>query len=192
MATLSVGGTTVFDGATLQAASLTSATFPAGHILQVLDSKKTDTSSVNNNAWTDIGGTDQNGGGSIWCCKITPKSTSSKILVCAGVVIGKKNGNNSASLLFLRNSTSIFKGDAAGSRTQTWNFGYGNSNIWGTQASVQFLDSPSTLSEVTYKLQHRSEGSSYYSYINRSHSDSDAADNGYRAASVITLMEVAG
>ena len=33
MATLSVGGTTVFDGATLQAASLTSATFPAGSVV---------------------------------------------------------------------------------------------------------------------------------------------------------------
>jgi hypothetical protein len=36
MATLSVGGTTVFDGATLQSgAVLTSATFPAGHIVQM-------------------------------------------------------------------------------------------------------------------------------------------------------------
>jgi len=35
MATLSVGGTTVFDGATLQSGvALTSATFPSGHILQ--------------------------------------------------------------------------------------------------------------------------------------------------------------
>ena len=35
MATLSVGGTTVFDGATLQSgAVLTSATFPAGHVIQ--------------------------------------------------------------------------------------------------------------------------------------------------------------
>ena len=37
MATLAVGGTTVFDGATLQSgAVLTSATFPAGHVLQVV------------------------------------------------------------------------------------------------------------------------------------------------------------
>jgi len=36
MATLSVGGTTVFDGAVLQSgAVLTSATFPAGHVIQV-------------------------------------------------------------------------------------------------------------------------------------------------------------
>ena len=39
MATLSVGGTTVFDGATLQAAALTSATFPTGHIIQVSSSQ---------------------------------------------------------------------------------------------------------------------------------------------------------
>jgi hypothetical protein len=36
MATLSVGGTTVFDGATLQSgAVLTSATFPTGHVIQM-------------------------------------------------------------------------------------------------------------------------------------------------------------
>ena len=51
MATLSVGGNTVFDGATLQsgvtgspALNLSNATFPAGHVLQTVHSRSTQTS----------------------------------------------------------------------------------------------------------------------------------------------------
>lgn len=170
--------------------TLSNLTFPAGHIIQVVQSDKTDTSQVQSASWTDIGGTDNNGSGSIWCCKITPSATSSKILICATVMMGRQNGNNSPGLLLLRNSTSIWKGDSAGSRTPCFAFGYGNSNLWSESYSAHYLDSPSTTSEITYKIQFRSESTSYLSAINKSYNDTDASHNGYRGASNLLLMEV--
>ena len=55
--------------------------------------------------------------------------------------------------------------------------------------SFQLLDSPSSTSELTYKVQARSNGGTYY--INRSVNDTDSVDHG-RASSSITLMEVQG
>ena len=59
MATLSVGGNTVFDGATLQsgvtgspALNLSNATFPAGHVLQTVHSRSTQTSISHTNGNT--------------------------------------------------------------------------------------------------------------------------------------------
>ena len=56
-------------------------------------------------------------------------------------------------------------------------------------SGVQFLDSPSSTSETTYKLQIRTEGGT--TYVNRSRSDADATYSG-RTASSITVMEIAG
>jgi len=168
--------------------------YPAGHVLQIVDSKKTDTSSRNAASWGDIGGTDQAGAGSVWCCKITPNATSSKILVCAGISYGRQGGNLSANFLWVRDGggTDTFMGNAASGQVRSWHGGYGGSDHWNHVASVQFLDSPSTTSEVTYKVQFRSESISYYTWVNRSHSDSASSNAGFRGASVITLMEVAG
>ncbi len=59
-----------------------------------------------------------------------------------------------------------------------------------SMCSTNFLDSPSSTSELTYgiKIGHTS-GSSKTMYINRSHDDSDDASYG-RNASTITVMEV--
>ena len=52
-----------------------------GKIGQVLQSVKTDISSTGSTSGYVLAGTDQSGSGSIFCCKITPAATSSKILV---------------------------------------------------------------------------------------------------------------
>ena len=54
--------------------------------------------------------------------------------------------------------------------------------------SFSLLDSPSSTSAQTYKVQARSNGGTYY--INRSVNDTDSADHG-RASSSLTLMEIA-
>ena len=79
--------------------------WPSGHVLQVVQSDLTGTDSVASGTWSDIDGTDNNGSGSIFCCKITPQFTSSKIVIGGTVNIGQQAGNNSAVVRFLRDST---------------------------------------------------------------------------------------
>ena len=166
-----VNGTSIDLGA--------SETITAGKILQVVNSIKTDTlSSAGAGAWNDIG----------LSVAITPSSTSSKIFVSVSVS-GSLNNSNTW-LKILRGTTDLGLGDAGSSRLRC-TFGnlyqYGDANIMKTH-SYQLLDSPSSTSELTYKVQVRSAANTYY--INRSVNDTDSVDHG-RASSSITLMEIA-
>lgn len=192
------GGNTSFfvhgSGATLKNSTIENTnTFPAGMIIQVVESKKTDTDTVTGSTWSDIDGTDNNGDGSIWCCKITPRFSTSKILVSGSITVGQQDGNNSGAIRFLRDDTLIGAGDAAGSRDRGFihlflqNSGHHMANL-----SPNFLDEPNTTDEVLYKAQFKSESGSYSTHINRSHTDSDSTTNGTRAFSNILLMEIAG
>jgi len=150
-----------------------------GQILQVQNSVKTDTlASAGANAWNDIG----------LSVNITPKSTTSKIFVNVSVSGGLNNSNTW--LAVLRDSTYLNLGDAAGSRMQC-TFGslytFGDANIMKTH-SYQLVDSPSSTSQLTYKVQVRSLANTWY--INRSVNDTDNTDIG-RASSSITVMEIA-
>jgi len=150
-----------------------------GKILQVQNSVKTDTlASAGANAWNDIG----------LSVNITPKSTTSKIFVNVSVSGGLNNSNTW--LAVLRDSTYLNLGDAAGSRLQC-TFGslytFGDANIMKTH-SYQLVDSPSSTSQLTYKVQVRSLANTWY--INRSVNDADNGDAG-RASSSITVMEIA-
>ncbi len=166
---------------------------PAGCILQVVESKKTDTDSVASTTWADINGTDNNNTGSIWCCKITPQFSTSKILVSGSITVGQQDGNNSSAIKFVRNSTDIGIGDAAGSRSRAFIHLYlQNSGHTMENVSPNFLDEPGTTNEVIYKVQFRSEGTSYSTHINRSHTDTNAYANGSRCFSNLLLMEIAG
>tara|TARA_Y100001937_G_scaffold20471_1_gene28543 strand:+ start:714 stop:1748 length:1035 start_codon:yes stop_codon:yes gene_type:complete len=174
-----------FSIANLPASSIGSGTLsndrlPTGTVLQVVNSIKTDTlASSGAGSWNDIG----------LSVAITPRSTSSKIVVFVSVS-GALNNSNTW-LKIVRDSTDLGLGDAGGSRLRC-TFGnlyqYGDANIMKTH-SYQLLDSPSSTSELTYKVQVRSAANTYY--INRSVNDTDSVDHG-RASSTITLMEVQG
>ena len=114
--TLSADTATLGTGTTIASG----VTFPAGCVIQVVGSDKSDTASVSSSTWTDIAGTDNAGSGSIFCCKITPRSASSKILVSGTFNMGQQDGNNAGALRFLRDSTVIGVGDAAGNRTRAF------------------------------------------------------------------------
>ena len=94
-----------------------------GGILQVVSSTKTDSFFYNGTqTWDDITGTDQAGSGSVWCVKITPSSTSSKILVLGTCSM---SSNYFFAAILYRDSTAISIGDAAGSRNRgTFGEGY--------------------------------------------------------------------
>ena len=184
------------SGATMTNVDVTldsGSTFPAGHVIQVVSSTKTDTDSVTSATWGEISGTDNNGSGSNFCCKITPTSTSSKILVSGTFNLGQSDGNNAAVIRFLRDGTVIAIGDAAGSRERAFLHLYlANAGHHMTSVSPNFLDSPNTTSEVLYKAQMRSEGGSYTTWINRNNTYSNALANGSTCFSNFLLMEIAG
>ena len=182
-ATLDVNGTIDVTGATVTGLT-------TGKVLQVLQSVKTDTATttVSGTTFADITGTDQAGAGSIWCVKITPAATNSKILVSWEMSVGAAN-NMGVITKIQRDSVDILLGDTAGSRirvsaqtTTAYNYGMAGN-------SMMYLDSPSTTSEVEYKVVWSQQHSSGDLYLNRTQMDPD--NTGYhRATSTITVMEI--
>jgi hypothetical protein len=122
---------------------------------------------------------------------ITPKSTSSKILVMVSMQAVVYNLTMQAR--FTRNDTPIGIATAAGSRVLS-TFGglqtIGDGNHQFTPWNYQFLDSPGTTSALTYRIQLKMQ-SSTTAYLNRSVNDADNTDWAQRTTSSITVMEIA-
>ncbi len=121
---------------------------------------------------------------------ITPAATSSKILVMATVNLGYNVGTIACQLM--RDSTPIGIGDASGSRgratfgTRTAGDAYGLDVL---NMKESWLDSPSTTSAVTYKVQTHASGYTETIRINSSNDDGDAV-YALRTVSTITVMEI--
>tara|TARA_R100000781_G_C4019589_1_gene106610 strand:- start:41 stop:631 length:591 start_codon:yes stop_codon:yes gene_type:complete len=181
---LAVGG--------LPANSVTAATcnFSPGKILQVVSCTKTDAfTTATEDTWEDITGVDQNGAGSIWCVKITPAATSSKIWISA-YFQGMGSTNDQSYGRLARDSTALGVGDAAGNRPRTGGTGYYNNNVSAPVQKFEYLDSPNSTSELVYKAQIYSY-STDTTYINRTGRDTDATGYDARFSCTITAMEVA-
>jgi len=160
-----------------------------GKILQVIQSTKKDTDSTTSSGTTfvDIAGTDQDAAGSVWCVKITPAATSSKIL-CTYTATCGTSGSATVQLRLVRDSTDVFLADAAGSRVTTSSIAGVPHNDAMQSSSMTYLDSPSSTSELTYKVQWAAI-SGHTVYCNRSLSDTDSASY-QRSASTITVVEI--
>jgi hypothetical protein len=163
---------------------LTTAT--SGSVLQVVSTTKTDSFSLAaTNTFTDITGLS---------AAITPSNSANKVLVTVSIGAASMSNFGTQAYRLVRDSTAIGVGTVAGTR-QAASFRDANGNSDGNFAyggySFSFLDSPSTTSATTYKLQLIVQTGT--GYINRSVSDSDT-DNpwGTRTASTITLMEIVG
>jgi hypothetical protein len=158
-----------------------------GQILQVVSTTKTDAFSVSiaSDAFSsEVTGLQPS---------ITPSSTSSKILV-TGFVDASNSAQPFVSYRLTRNGTVISVGASASSRPQATGKSHGNAaDVNGMIAMpINFLDSPSTSSSVTYGIElHNSSPSTDTFFVNRSGADSDGR-LGARTTSTITLMEVAG
>lgn len=156
-----------------------------GSVIQVVQGTKTDTASSSaGTVWTDMG----------LSADITPKFTTSKILVMVQANISSSTGFDMKCRL-VRGSTAIHIGDVASSRPRasvsiTANYST-TANYNSNQTIINYLDSPSTTSTTTYKIQFASY-STYVCYINRSGSDLNTAGYDARTASSIILMEVSG
>ena len=157
-----------------------------GGVIQVVSATKTDTQT-----FTSIGNHDITG----LSVTITPKFATSKMLVMYTVNVGPYEGGYSAGVTIVRDSTEIFIGDAAGNRRQVSTFTSISNTGGGTDYNMvhlsgHHLDSPSTTSATTYKLQLKNLSSESL-YINQSKNDGDQT---YitRTASSITVMEISG
>ena len=154
-----------------------------GKIAQVITSTKTDTFTTSNTTYTDI--TDLT-------VDITPSATSSKVLVFANFNVGNNTNDRWSAYQLVRDSTAISIGDTAGSRTRASTSSVrmtatGSANRIDSLA-INYIDSPSTTSSTTYKIQCKTQSSSTLT-VNRSGSDTDA-DYSIRSVSTITVMEV--
>ena len=85
----------------------------SGHILQVVQTVKTDTFSASSGSTVDITGLS---------VSITPSSSSNKVLVTYDTNVSMANGSYHAHVFLVRGSTKIYLGDADGSKTRSSNF----------------------------------------------------------------------
>jgi hypothetical protein len=150
-----------------------------GKVLQVVSTTKTDTFTSTSTTNVDITGLS---------ATITPSSATSTILVMLNLTGSGIPAASYMTYQLVRNSTAIAIGDASSSRTRASNTIYGAvTGVLGS-ASNTFLDSPSTTSATTYKIQGRINTSGTF-YVNRADTDTDLSTFA-RTVSSITLMEI--
>ena len=157
-----------------------------GKILQVVSTTKTDSFTTTSTSYTDITGLS---------ASITPSSTSSKVY--AIVQVNSAASTRYASFRLVRGSTNIAVGtDITGSQeAATFTAGSNTSNSYDNlvvrNQSMGILDTPSTTSATTYKLQGRINYGAGDLYVNRQPYTDTTSTYVVRAASTITLYEVA-
>ena len=153
-----------------------------GKVLQVIQAVKTDLFTCTASSFTDVTNI---------TVDITPASSSNKVLVNAFL---NTCADDEVHVHFklVRDSTDILVGDAASNRVRaSVSLGPIRNSSQSENFSITYLDSPSTTSATTYKIQMQNQGASFTSYINGS---SGHADNSTfaRTTSTITVMEISG
>ena len=147
-----------------------------GKILQVVSITKTDTFSSTTTSFVDVTG---------MTASITPSATSSKILVLVDCKTASDADCKNA-IKLVRGSTDISVGASASSRSLASAAALSKNTQQFETQTIMHLDSPSSTSSVTYKIQCDTEVNFF---LNRTSSDSDGQAH-YRTASNIILMEI--
>ena len=115
---------------------------------------------------------------------ITPKFSTSKILVQVNIGCHGTTGNAANTFRIYRGSTNItVTSTNVDNRHGATVFYNSNNTAMGTPASFSVLDSPATTSATTYKVTGFTNGGTLY--INRL-----PGDNSWNTVSTITVMEV--
>jgi hypothetical protein len=154
-----------------------------GFVTQVVSETKTDTQSITG-AYVDV-----------LSATITPSNANSKILIQV-TVNGSANERYSGIKLF-RGSTQIALGDTTGSVSRVFmsidsNQDEANSPYLLRTMSGSFLDTPSTSSSVTYKIQAGNDHSgSTVTHINKM-PNNDTLNFSLRGITTLTLTEISG
>ena len=170
-------------------------TLNGGKVLQVASSTKQDAWSytANTTAPVDITGTDQDGNGSVFCVKITPSTTSSKILFTCNFMLGMGGGAAYVQGFMKRDSTTFLPGTHGTGNMVNCTFGRSGtgSNYYVENVGFTLLDSPSSTSELTYKVQFGKGDGSYEVYVNRP-ATLDNQPYNTLGSSTLTVMEISG
>lgn len=146
---------------------LTSATttgFPAGSVLQVVQGNYANTTSTTSTSYVDTG----------LSASITPTATSSKVLVIVEASISQISSGVSARFVIDRNGT----------KPQDPNFIQSFPVGDGTTLAFAYLDSPSSTSSLTYKIQMKNEAGGYTTIFG------NESGSAY-TYNTLTLMEIA-
>jgi len=175
-------GNLTVTGSVTATGGIAASSLPAGSVIQVVQTVKTDTYSAapGSSTWADITG---------MSVSITPSSASNKIMVFMAVHGGTPNLSY---IRLVRNSTAVGIGETSGSRVSC-TLGSFSNTADGNRCfswSTNFLDSPATTSSTTYKLQLLGETTNTF-YLNRTAVDTNSTA-GFRPISQITVMEIKG
>ena len=160
-----LGAIPAISGANLT--GLTDSQMPAGSVLQVVFAETTTQTDTTSGTYADITG---------MTAAITPSSSSNKILITFSQNIYNNGAASHGPIKLLRGSTDLQE------------FGYTSFDSSADHVStstLQHLDSPSSTSALTYKLQFRRISSG--GTISANYDDSAGDPH-----SMITLMEIAG
>jgi len=150
--TITVNNGTLSSNVVFPAGPSVSGQVSGGHILQVQSTILPGSISDSTTAtFTDLTGL---------LVKITPSSTSSKVLLNYNFAVGQSGGNNPKIFRIKRtisavDNTSFAVGASSGNRTQATSVSYdAGGDINGqVQHSFSFVDEPSANTEITYQLQ---------------------------------------
>ena len=186
---VSVGGLPdgIVDTDMIAANAVTAPKRGPGAILQVVSTTKTDTwtASVGEGALSAIitGLT----------TAITPTAASSKILLTGFVtVVNDVGGHWGTGIVLCNGSTEISNARGSSSGSRSLLSGVGETGYRGTCIPLNFLDSPSTTSAITYGIKvWNGHTSSQNLAVNYKNGDDTDDNNHYRATSTLTAMEVA-
>jgi len=147
-----------------------------GCVLQVIQGGRTSRTTVSATTYTDIGVS----------ASITPKSTTSKILVTVSGMLSNSTNNGYYSLLKLfRDNTEI--GSGTGGTYNSFVAHLMTANYETNGFSQQHLDSPNSTLAITYSLKLAAQSGSVATVGGRGDNN-----NAHAVPTTITLMEIGG
>tara|TARA_B100000965_G_scaffold176025_1_gene146847 strand:- start:15063 stop:15527 length:465 start_codon:yes stop_codon:yes gene_type:complete len=149
---------------------LNSASMPTHSVIQVVQGVLSTYANHDTGTFTDTGLT----------ASITPSSSSNKILVKVAALGISQNGSSAKTELALLRGSTIIQYALRPVLTN------GSATFVSGACAIEFLDTPSTTSATTYKLQFRTRDGGDSIRINDYHTGSE------RSTSTITLMEIKG
>ena len=174
LAALGTAGQALVVNSTATALEFATVGAAAGQVIQVVSTFKADNFTSSSTSYVDVTGLS---------VSITPSSASNKILVV--VTSNISSGTDDILMRLVRGSTVIGSG-TGGTVTNGFIMYAGGIAINSIMGScINFLDSPSTTSSTTYKIQALVNSGSFF--VNRR-----ASNDSFGGSSTITVMEVKG
>ena len=150
-----------------------------GHVIQTVQALKTDVFSTSSTSFTDITGLS---------VTLTPKFSTSKLLVSYHVTVGRSAQSQSTIQLVRQVSSSdTIINPSAYNQGTTMSYNGSDDAGWDRELhSYQILDAPATTSAVNYRLRTYFYSASYIMYVNRCHNSTNAT-----GSSTLTVQEIA-